>query len=177
MLKVKFSKTVVFILMGLILASCATGPGMQIGNTVTLCCPGNYDSYTTFAVETVDMPIFLRDYMVSEFDTAFQERGLTRNDQRSDLIVALSYRHVNLDPETQNVDPFVRMESINVELNYIATIDITMRERAGGKVVWGGQISRIHSVSPGEYMHEGGARSAFLETFQDLLEAYPSRLD
>ncbi len=177
MLKVKFSKTVVFILMGLILASCATGPGMQIGNTVTLCCPGNYDSYTTFAVETVDMPIFLRDYMVSEFDTAFQERGLTRNDQRSDLIVALSYRHVNLDPETQNVDPFVRMESINVELNYIATIDIEMRERAGGKVVWGGQISRIHSVSPGEYMHEGGARSAFFETFQDLLEAYPSRLD
>lgn len=177
MLKAKISKAVVFVLMGLFLASCATGPGMRIGNTVTLCCPGNYDSYTTFGVETVDMPIFLRDYMVSEFDRAFQERGLTRDDQRSDLIVTLSYRHVNLDPETQNIDPFVRMESINVELNYIAAIDIAMRERAGGKAVWGGQISRIHSVSPGEYMHESSASAAFLETFQDLLEAYPSRQD
>ena len=65
------------------------------------------------------------------------------------------------------------MESMNVELDYIANIDITMRERAGGKEVWAGTISRIHSVQPGEYMHEGNARGAFLVTFRDLLSEYP----
>ncbi len=177
MRKMKFGRAVICVAMVFFLVSCATNRGMRIGNSLTLCCPGNYDSYATFGVESVEMPIFLRDYVISEFDAAFQERGLTRNDQRSDLIATLTYKHVNLDPETQNIDPFVRMESINVELHYIATIDIAIRERAGGKPVWGGQISRIHTVSPGEYMHESGARPAFLQTFRDLLEAYPSRLD
>lgn len=156
-----------------ILAGCAANSGLRIGNTVTLCCPGNYANYSTYGVESIELPIFLRDYMVEEFDTAFQELGMTRNDQRSDIIVNFAYRHVSLDAEQQNIDPFVRMESINVELHYIAVMEITMRERAGGREIWAGEVSRIHSVQPGEYMHEDGARSAFLETFRDLLSNYP----
>jgi hypothetical protein len=66
------------------------------------------------------------------------------------------------------------MESMNVELDYIAAIDITIRERSGGKVVWGGTVSRLHSVQPGEYMHQGPATAAFLETFRDVLSEYPA---
>ncbi|MCB1649779.1 MAG: hypothetical protein H7A05_10525 [Pseudomonadales bacterium] len=157
----------------LILAACSSNPGMRIGNTVTLCCPGNYAAYNTYAIEDVGLPIFLREYVAEEFDKAFQELGMTRNDARSDLVVNLNYRHVNLNPDQQQIDPFIRMESMNVELDYIANIDITMRERAGGKEVWAGTISRIHSVQPGEYMHEGNARGAFLVTFRDLLSEYP----
>jgi hypothetical protein len=159
----------------MVLAGCAGNAGLRIGNSVTLCCPGNYGNYASYGVEAVELPIFLRNYVVEEFDTAFQERGLTRNDERSDLIVTLSYRHVNLDPEQQDIDPFARMETANAELRYIANIDISMRERAGGRVVWGGTISRIHTVSPGEYMHQDYARPAFLETFRDLLSNYPGR--
>ncbi len=155
------------------LTACSSTPGMRIGNTVTLCCPGDYASYNSYAIEAVGLPIFLRDYVVEEFDAAFAELGLTRNDARSDIVVNLSYRHVTLNPEQQSIDPFVRMESMNVELDYIANIDIAMRERSGGKPIWGGTISRIHSVQPGEYMHEGGARAAFLTTFRDLLSEYP----
>lgn len=166
----KMAATVVFMT---ILAACSSNPGMRIGNTVTLCCPGDYASYNTYAIEAIGLPIFLRDYVVAEFDGAFQEHGMARNDARSDIVVNLNYRHVNLNPEQQAIDPFIRMESMNMELDYIANIDITMRERTGGKVIWAGTVSRIHSVQPGEYMHEGGARSAFLATFRDLLSEYP----
>lgn len=167
-------KTLFLTAMLTILVSCAGSPGMKIGNTVTLCCPGDYASYRSYGVEAVTLPLFLRDYAVAQFDTAFQEKGLTRNDQRSELIVNLAYRHVNLNPEQQTIDPFIRMESMNVELDYIAAIDITIRERSGGKVVWGGTVSRLHSVQPGEYMHSGNAAAAFLETFRDVLSEYPA---
>jgi len=169
----RFGKLITVVVLALMVTACSSNLGMRIGNTVTLCCPGDYASYNSYGIEAVTLPIFLRDYVVAEFDNAFQELNMTRNDQRSDLIVTLAYRHVNLNPEQQAIDPFIRMESINVDLNYIAAIDITMRERSGGRVVWGGSISRIHSVQPGEYMHEGPASEAFLETFQNLLTSYP----
>lgn len=167
-------KPLALLLMLAMLASCAaTGP--RIGNTLTLCCPGNYANYEDYGVRVENMPLFLRSWVTEMFDSAFQERGMTRNDQINDLVVTLSYRHVNLDPETQDINPFVRQESIDVELRYIAVIEITMRETGSGEEVWAGEISRIHTVSPGEFMHEGPARVAFLETFRDLLADYPGR--
>ena len=157
------------------LSSCAQY-GLQIGNSLTLCCPGNYDSYEAYGIRTENMPIFLQSYVISEFEAAFGELGMERNDQINDLIVTLTYEHVNLDAEQENIDPFFRSESISEELRYIAVVDINMRETATNKPVWGGKISRIHTVSPGEYMHEGRARGAFLQTFRDLLTSYPSNI-
>ncbi len=170
---VKRIKAALMIVM-LVFTGCAQ-TGLRIGNTVTLCCPGNYADYEAYRLQTENMPIFLRDWVVEMFDTAFQERGLERNDQINDLIVTLSYQHVNLNPETEDINPFIRQESIDVELRYIAVVGISMRETRSGEEVWAGQISRIHTVSPGEYMHEGPARVAFLETYRDLLSNYPGR--
>ncbi len=159
----------------LTLSSCAQY-GLQIGNSLTLCCPGNYASYEAYGVRTENMPIFLQSYVINEFAAAFGELGMERNDQINDLIVTLTYEHVNLDAEQENIDPFFRSESITQDLRYIAVVDITMRETATNKPVWGGKISRIHTVSPGEYMHEGRARGAFLQTFRDLLTSYPTSI-
>ena len=120
------------------------------------------------------MPLFLSDWVVEMFDSAMQEKRLTRDDQINDLIITLSYRHVNLNPEQQDINPFIRPEAIDVELRYIAVVEISMRETATGQEVWAGEVSRIHTVTPGEYMHEGPARVAFQETFRDLLNSYPS---
>lgn len=156
-----------------LLASCAQN-SLRIGNSVNLCCPGDYASYKSFGIETQDMPLFLRDYVVEEFSGAFQERGLVRNDQINDLRVTLAYRHINLDHEQEDIDPFIRQESIDVQLRYIATIDIIMKETSTNKAVWAGEVHRIHVVSPGEYMHTHRAVAAFRETFHDLLQHYPA---
>jgi hypothetical protein len=117
----------------------------------------------------------LRDYVVVEFDAAFQEKGLQRDDRINDIRVLLRYNHVNLDPEQQRIDPFIRMESITVELNYIAVLEIEIVETATNNRVWAGSISRIHQVTPGEYMHEARARPAFSGAFSEVLASYPAR--
>ena len=155
-----------------LLASCAQY-STQIGSNLTVCCPGNYSEYADYSIDTVDMPIFLRDYVIAEFDAAFSEKGLVRNDRMNDVRVLLRYNHINLTSEQETIDPFVRAEGMNVELNYVAAIDIEIRETASDDVVWAGTISRIHQVVPGEYMHEDRARPAFRQAFRAVLSSYP----
>ena len=173
MTKLKRMKVAILALM-LFFTGCAQ-TGLRIGNTVSLCCPGNYTEYDEYRLQTEELPLFLSGWVEEMFDSAFQELDMDRNDQLNDLIVTLSYQHVNLNPEQEDINPFIRQESIDVELRYIAVIDISMLETRTGEEVWAGQVSRIHTVSPGEYMHEGRARVAFLETFRDILRSYPAR--
>jgi len=164
---------VLFLLLLSLLSFSCTQTGGQIGTSIDVCCPGDYDDYDDYGVEVIDMPLFLREYVVAEFDAAFQEKGLSRNDRINDLRVEIRYNHINLDSEQQEINPFIRIESLNVELTYVAEIQIRMFETSSGNEVWAGSISRIHQVTPGEYMHEERARPEFRRAFQRMLENYP----
>lgn len=155
-----------------VLTSCGQ-TGMQIGTNLSLCCPGDYASYSEYSLEVVNVPLFLRDYVMAEFESAFQQKGLTRNDRSNDVQIVLKYTQIDLVPGQQEIDPFVRIESLNVELNYIAQIEIEIIETRSNDVVWAGSVSRIHQVTPGEYMHEDRARPYFYQAFQSLLASYP----
>ncbi|PCJ28220.1 MAG: hypothetical protein COA96_01555 [SAR86 cluster bacterium] len=157
----------------LILSSCAQ-TGSQIGTTLTLCCPENYASYSEYGLEVQNMPLFLRSYMTTEFESALQQKGLSRNDQINDIRVILRYKQIDLVPGQQEIDPFIRIEALNVELNYIARIEIEIFETRSNDLVWAGSVSRIHQVTPGEYMHEDRARPHFYQAFQSLLASYPA---
>jgi len=121
------------------------------------------------------MPAFLSNYVVAEFDRAFQEKGLSRNDRSNQLRVSLTYRHVNLNPEQEDIDPFERRIEEDVVLRYEATILVEIRESATGKVVYAGKVNHLHSVIPGEYMHEERARPEFANAFRAMLSSYPAR--
>lgn len=165
----------VFTISAIVLLAACAQTGAQIGHSVHLCCPGNYAEYSEYGVELREMPAFLSDYVVAEFDRAFQEKGVTRNDNRNQLRATLSYRHVNLNPEQQEIDPFERRIEDDVVLRYEATIMVEIRESASGRVVYAGQINHLHSVTPGEFMHEERARPEFANAFRAMLESYPKR--
>jgi hypothetical protein len=157
----------------LFLTACAQN-AMQIGHSVNLCCPGDYENYRSYRLDLREMPGFLQGYVASEFDVAMQEKGLSRNDSMPDMTVRLTYRHINLNPEQELIDPFERSVNQDVTLRYVATIMVDMFEISSGRQVWGGQINRIHTVLPGEYMHEERAKPAFLLAFRELLKNYPT---
>lgn len=169
MRKVARSFTILFLLA---LVGCAQ-TGVQIGTSVDICCPGDYDDYDDYGVRVVDMPLFLREYVVAAFDKAFQEKGLGRNDQINDLRVELRYNHINLKQDQEEINPFVRMDALTTELSYVAEIQIRMFETQSANLVWGGSVRRIHHVTPGEYMHEERAAPEFVEAFRRMLASYP----
>lgn len=159
--------------LSLLLISCAQTGG-QIGHSIHVCCPGNYAEYREYGIELREIPAFLSDYVVAEFDRAFQEKGLSRNDSRNQLRATLTYRHVNLNPEQEDIDPFERRIEEDVVLRYEATILVEIRESASGRVVYAGQINHLHSVTPGEFMHEERARPEFANAFRAMLSSYPA---
>ena len=111
---------------------------------------------------------------MAEFERAFAAKGLERSTNSPDVEVVLAYNHINLYPEQQEIDPFTRIESLSVELSYVAQIEIEIRDSATSSPVWAGAISRIHHVTPGEYMHEERAAPAFYQAFVDVLANYPA---
>ncbi|MBU2097660.1 MAG: hypothetical protein KKD00_02785 [Gammaproteobacteria bacterium] len=169
----KSSFRIFLVSIAFLLVGCAQ-TGAQIGHSIHQCCPGNYMEYRDYGVELREIPAFLSDYVVAEFDRAFQEKGLTRNDNRNQLRVALTYRHVNLNPEQEEIDPFERRVEEDIVLRYEATILVEIRESASGKVVYAGQINHLHSVTPGEFMHEERARPEFANAFRAMLGSYPT---
>lgn len=164
---------VLAILPFLLLGACAQN-AMRIGTDLEVCCPGEYSSYSDYRLEVIDMPLFLRGYAVTEFEQAFQAKGLARNNQAADLRVVLSYNHINLDAAQEDIDPFARVEAMTIQLRYIAEIEIEMFDVRTDEVVWAGAISRIHQVTPGEHMHEDEARVAFRQAFRAVLASYPA---
>ena len=44
--------------------------------------------------------------------------------------VVLEQRAINLFSKQESIDPFMRVEAMNVELNYVAAIHIEIRETA-----------------------------------------------
>lgn len=162
-----------FILTILLLLNACTQNPYKIASATTLCCPGDFQEYTAYKLNSNGLPLFLRAYVLEEFENAIQEKGLIRNDQINDLMITLSYKHINLTAEQEEIDPFFRQESIQVELKFIAKIIIEMHETASNNLVWAGQINRIHTVQPGEYMHDERARGEFLMAFRNMLASYP----
>lgn len=157
----------------LIVGGCAQ-TGSQIGTNLRLCCPGDYGSYREYGLEVVDMPLFLTDYITTEFISVLGEKGLIRNDQVNDIKVTLRYKQVDLVPGQEVIDPLVENESVDIELSYIAKIEIKIIETRSDDLVWAGSIDRVHRVRPGMYMHEDRARPYFYKAFKSLLASYPA---
>lgn len=182
----RYIKTLILALSLPGLVACASSSA--ISTRLTLCCPGDYDNYRDYSLQTEEMPGFLAEYVVAEFDAAMTEIGLIRNGGdaatvesglngnggNADLQVTLRYNHINLNSEQEEIDPFVSNESLLAEINYIADIEILMRDSAGDELVWAGSVRRLHQVVPGEYMHQEMARPAFRRAFRTVLRDYPA---
>jgi len=151
-----------------VLAACQSTGG-AIGVSVTKCCaePG----YHTFSSETADMPAFLVPLIKANFDAAFSARGLVLNAEDADLMVVLRYEQENLAaPETP--DDFEGHIAPGGNVRYIARIQVEIHDASSGRLVWAGNVQRIHDVDAGEYMHSGKASLAIFNAFTRLLSDF-----
>ncbi|MGI1679754.1 MAG: DUF4136 domain-containing protein [Cellvibrionaceae bacterium] len=150
----------------------------SIGYSTIPCCKNNSSTViegSNYHITTQDMPSFLQEMVSEEFQKAFEEKGFTKKSISSDLTVNLRYQHINLNDDHVDIDPLSRHESMNIELHYIATIIVEIKNTRDGSLLWSGKINRAHRVSPGEYMHGDTARGAFLIAFRNLLKDFPAK--
>jgi|TARA_B100000315_G_scaffold193562_1_gene184099 hypothetical protein len=119
----------------------------------------------------VNAPEFLREHIIREFDTAFEEHGLTRNDSESDLRVRFIYKYIRLDAVQGDIDLVSEEEAIESDVHYKEVISIDLFETDTGYHIRGGEISRILSISPLDYGIEERNKNDLLSAFRRFLTA------
>ena len=141
----------------------------HVDSAITTCCAGS--GYETFSTQAENIPAFLGPLMVSNFTVAFTNTGMQPVETDPDLRVVLRYEQTNLShPEPR--DDFEERLSTGETMRFIARIVVEMRDAKSQKIVWAGQIQRLHDVSPGDYMHTGIASISIYEAFTILLRKY-----
>ncbi|MDA1299541.1 MAG: DUF4136 domain-containing protein [Proteobacteria bacterium] len=163
------SVTLTVFLFGLIaLAGCASN---SVVSHMDTCCPGS--DTRTFSVSADGIPAFLGPIMVSNFSVALASRGFQPVDDGGDLLVTLRYEQEDLtdDRTRSNFDERI---SPGGDVRFVARMVIEMVDTSTGKLVFRGNIHRVHDVSPGEFMHVGRASMALLEAFDKALAPIPA---
>ncbi len=156
------------VLIGLItLAGCASN---SVVSHMDTCCPGA--DARTFSVNADRIPVFLGPIMVSNFSVALASRGYQPVDEGGDLLVTLRYEQEDLT-EDRTRSNFDERISPGGDVRFLARMVIEFKDSKTNKVVFRGNIHRVHGVSPGEFMHVGRASMALLEAFDKALAPIP----
>lgn len=127
----------------------------------------------SFHVRADKIPAFLGPIIVSNFSVAMAEKGLQPVTSGGAAEVILRYEQDNL-LQQPDADSFDEQMAQGGETRFVARIVAEVTASGGDTIVWRGSISRLHTVSPGEYMHTGRASVALLSAFRDMLESYPN---
>lgn len=157
-----------------------------------VCCQLD-SSYQSFAIDSSGVPKFLRSYFSEELAAVLRGKGLVEAEP-AQLNVVLQFERGELDgasPITITVDPGEQVQTPRPRTDsdafqqsmgsetpgrFMARVVMEMRAGDSNEIVWSGVLTRVHSVSTGDYMHER-ARAAINLAFQRLLKDFPSSSD
>jgi len=155
-----------------------------------VCCELD-SNYESFAIDSSVVPQFLRSYFSEELAAVLRGKGLAEAEP-AELNVVLHFERGELDgasPITIAVDPGEQVQTPRAQTDpdafrqsmgsetpgrFMARIVMEMRVGDVDEIVWSGVLTRVHSVSTGDYMHER-ARVPINLAFQRLLHNFPSR--
>lgn len=178
-----------FACFGLVLSVGCANIETEVAVAPGVCCELD-SNYQSFAIDSSGVPKFLRSYFSEELAAVLRGKGLVEVEP-AQLQVALRFERgaldgaspitVTMDPGEQVQTPRPRTDSdafrqsmgSETPRRFMARLVMEMRTTDSDQIVWSGVLTRVHSVSTGDYMHER-ARLAINLAFQRLLKDFPS---
>jgi hypothetical protein len=153
------------------LAGC-TAPG-GVSHKLDYCCGPDEPTPSSYTLQLHDIPGFLVPYMRDSLVAALARKGMHEVTTGAQADVTLRYSEIYPDAGQRVVDdgfgdPLATARS----RQFVAVVTVEIRRAADGAEVLRGSLSRMHTVSVGEYMHER-ARTAISAGFDQLLKPLP----
>jgi hypothetical protein len=150
------------------LAACAS-PG-NVSHKVDYCCGPAGVELSSYTLQFNDMPGFLVPYMRDALVGALAAKGMHEVSAGGQAAVTLTYSEVYPDAHQPIVDDgFGDPLATERSRQFIAVVTLQIRRAADGAEVLRGTLSRMHTVTVGEYMHDR-ARVAIRAGFDQLLK-------
>jgi hypothetical protein len=172
----------------LVLSSGCSSIETEVAVEPGVCCELDSD-HESFAIDSSGLPEFLRPYFAEELAAVLRSKGLVEAEP-AQLNVVLQFERGSLDgasPITITVDPGEQVQTPRARSDsdafrqsmgsepparFMARVVMEMRATDSDQIVWSGVLTRVHSVSTGDYMHER-ARAPINLAFQRLLSDFP----
>ena len=155
---------------------------------VEQCCEADVSAYRSYSIEYEQVPGFLEKYLAAGVDAALGEKGLVRDDTRSDVTLELTFSQtffggdadaseggMALDPEDEtSTRPYFGGEvQPGGATSFLASIHVEMRDTHTGQLVWAGHLSRIHHLPLGGNLSQAHKLAGIQEGFRALFRDYP----
>jgi hypothetical protein len=145
----------------------------DVSHKVDYCCGSDKQTPSSYTLQLSDMPGFLVPYMRDALTAALTAKGMREVPADGQAKVSLTYSEIYPDAGQPVVDdgfgdPLATARS----RKFVAVVTLEIRRAADGAELLRGSLSRMHTVSVGEYMHER-ARSAIRAGFDQLLKRLP----
>lgn len=156
----------------LLLAGCASEG--DVAHRVDFCCGPPGKPLSSYSLQLVSVPGFLTPYLSEELEAALVAKGLTHVNADPSAFVTLTYSEIYPDPEPLPQDGFADPMLSERSRRFIAMVTLDIRRADDGAEVLRGTLSRMHTVTVGEYMHQK-ARVPIREGFDQLLKPLPRR--
>ena len=155
----------------LLLAGCASDG--EVSHKLEYCCGPPGPALSNYSLALVNVPGFLLPYLRDELQPALLAKGLTQVNADPTALVTLTYSEVYPDadeplPQDGFADPMLSARS----RRFIAVVTLEIRRADDGAEILRGTLSRMHTVSVGEYMHPK-ARRPIRMGFDQLLKRLP----
>lgn len=155
-----------------VLAGCASAG--DVSHKVEYCCGPPGKALSSYSLKLVNVPGFLVPYLRDELEAALLAHGLTHVNAEPAALVTLTYSEIYPDPEELPDDgfgdPILRKQS----RRFIALVTLDIQRADDGAEMLRGTLSRMHTVSVGEYMHQK-ARVPIRTGFDQLLKPLPQK--
>jgi hypothetical protein len=156
----------------LLVAGCAGSSG--VSHKLEYCCGVAGAPLATYTLSLHDVPGFLVPYLRDELAVALLAKGMQPVETDPAALVTLTYSENYPDandplPDDGFSDPMLSTRP----RRFIALVTLEIR-RADGEAILRGTLSRLHTVSVGEYMHQR-ARVPIRAGFADLLKRLPQQ--
>src|SRR5262249_1677247 len=129
---------------------------------------------TSYSLKLVNVPGFLVPYLRDELEAALVAKGLTHVNADPTAFVTLTYSEIYPDPEPLPDDGFADPMLSERSRRFIALVTVDIQRAADGAELLRGTLSRMHTVTVGEYMHDK-ARVPIREGFEQLLKPLPTK--
>jgi hypothetical protein len=155
-----------------LLAGCAASG--DISHSMEFCCGPPGKPLTSYSLKLVNVPGFLVPYLRDELEAALVAKGLTHVNADPTAFVTLTYSEVYPDPEPLPDDGFADPMLTERSRRFIALVTLNIERADDGAEILRGTLSRMHTVTVGEYMHEK-ARAPIREGFDQLLKPLPRK--
>jgi hypothetical protein len=154
-----------------LLTACASSS--DVSRKLEFCCGPPGTELSSYSVALVGVPGFLVPYLRDELDAALQAKGLAPVAADPTALVTMTYSEIYPDADEPLADDGFADPMLSARSRrFVAVVTLEIRRASDGAEVLRGTLSRMHTVSVGEYMHQR-ARVTIREGFDGLLKRLP----